>query len=491
MVDFENRKMESLKEKTAKGMFWGGLNNGVQQLVGLVFGIYLARKLLPSDYGMMAMISIFSLVATALQNSGFTAALANMKSPGHREYNSVFWFNIIVGISLYVILFFCAPLIAAYYHTERLVPLCRYAFLSIIIASLGTAQSAWLFKNLMARQQAKAGMTAVLLSSVTGAVMAWRGMAYWSLATQGLVFVSVTTILQWHYSPWRPSLHVDFGPVRQMFRFSCKVLVTTIVTHVNNNVLNVLLGHYFSKHDAGQYNQAYQWDFKCFSLVQGMVQQVAQPVLAGLDGDDGRQLNALRKMMRVTAFISFPLLFGLSLVSEEFIVLAITDKWLFSARLLRILCVGGAVLPLCTLLSNTIISKGRSGTYMWCTLSLGAAQIVLMLLIWPLGIRTMVMAYVSLNVVWLFVWHHFAGRLTGYSLTMFLRDTLPFALSAAAVMAVTGAATSWIAPLWLLLAVRVVLAAALYYALMRLVEAGILGECTAFIMSRVRKRQIK
>lgn len=479
--------MESLREKTEKGMFWGGLNNGVQQLLGLVFGIILGRLLTPSDYGMTAMISIFTLIATALQNSGFTAALANMKSPGHRDYNSVFWFNIIVAISLYVFLFFCAPLIAAFYRTESLIPLCRYAFLAIVLSSFGTAQSAYLFKNLMVKEQAKAGMTAVILSCLTGVTMALMDMAYWSLATQGLVFVGVNMLMQWHYSPWRPSLDIDFGPVRRMFRFSCKILATTILTHINTNVLNILLGHHFSTVETGYYNQAYQWNFKCFSLVQGMVQQVAQPVLAGLNGEDGRQLKVLRKMMRFTAFISFPLLFGFALVAEEFILLTIKELWLPSARLLQILCIGGAVMPMCTLLSNTIISKGRSGTYMYGTLALGVAQIALMVIIWPLGLKAMVIGHSALNVIWLFVWHRLTARLTGYGLRMFLTDTVPFALAAAGVMAATGAATAWIGPLWVILAVRVVVAAALYYGVMRVARVRILADCTDFLLSKIRK----
>ena len=480
--------METLKEKTAKGMFWGGMNNGVQQAIGLVFGIILGRLLSPDDYGMMAMISVFSLIATTLQNSGFTSALANLKAPLHRDYNSVFWFNIIAGVSMYALLFFCAPLIAAYYHTDKLTPLCRYAFLSIVIASMGTAQSAYLFKNLMAKQQAKAGMTAVVCSSAVGAAMAFGGMAYWSLATQGLVFVGVSTAMQWHYSPWRPTLSIDFGPVRRMFRFSVKVLATAIATHINNNVLNILLGRYFTPHAAGSYNQAYQWSSKCFYLVQGMVQQVAQPVLSGLNGEQGRQLAVLRKMVRFTSFVSFPLLFGLSLVAREFIVTAITAKWLPSAELLQILAVGGAVMPLHTVLSNMLLSKGRSDLYLWCTVGLGVASIATMVAIWPLGIRTMVVAYAALNIMWVFVWLFFVRRLMGYGLLMFLRDTLPFALTAAAVMAATAAATAWISSAVALLAARVAMAALLYYAVMRAARVRILRECEQFIISRIIKK---
>lgn len=474
--------MSTLKEKTAQGLLWGGLNSGIQQLVGLAFGIVLGRLLSPSDYGMMAMISIFSLVATALQDSGFRTALTNIEHPKHEDYNSVFWFNIIMASSLYVILFLAAPLIGEYYHTPRVVPLCRYAFLSIVIASLGTAQSAYLFKHLRAKQQAEAGALAVILSSLTGVGMAFAGMAYWSLATQGLVYVGINTLLQWHFSPWRPSIHgITFAPVRRMFRFSCKILATTIMTHVNNNVLNILLGHYFTPRDTGNYNQAYQWNTKCYSLVQSMVAQVAQPVLVSLNGEEGRQKDVFRKMMRFTAFITFPLLFGFGLVAKEFIVTAIGEKWLASAQLIQILCLSGATMPLSTLFSNMIISKGRSGTFFWCTFTLGLVQIAIMIMIWPMGIRTMVIAYTLLNTSWLLVWLFFVRRLIGYGYWMFFCDVMPFALAAAGVMGVAYVATMPLSNMIALLITRFIIAVVLYYVVMKLARVKILAECERFV----------
>ena len=463
-------------------MLWGGLNSGIQQLVGLAFGIVLGRLLAPSDYGMMAMISIFSLVATALQDSGFRTALTNIEHPKHEDYNSVFWFNIIMASSLYVILFLAAPLIGEYYHTPRVVPLCRYAFLSIVIASFGTAQSAYLFKHLRAKQQAEAGALAVILSSMTGVGMAFAGMAYWSLATQGLVYVGINTLLQWHFSPWRPSIHgITFAPVRRMFRFSCKILATTIMTHVNNNVLNILLGHYFTPRDTGNYNQAYQWNTKCYSLVQSMVAQVAQPVLVSLNGEEGRQKDVFRKMMRFTAFITFPLLFGFGLVAKEFIVTAIGEKWLASAQLIQILCISGATMPLSTLFSNMIISKGQSGTFFWCTFTLGLVQIATMIMIWPMGIRTMVIAYTLLNTSWLLVWLFFVRRLIGYGYWMFFCDVMPFALAAAGVMGVAYVATMPLSNMIALLITRFIIAVVLYYVVMKLARVKILAECERFV----------
>ena len=482
------RTMETLKEKTAKGLLWGGINSFALQVVGLVFGIILARLLSPEDYGMIAMVGVFSAIAGAAQESGFRVALTNMKHPTHDDYNAVFWFNVIVGALMYGLLYMLAPLLGRFYHNVEVVPLSRFVLFAVFVSTFGIAQSAYLFRRLKAKQQAKASIAAVLLSSAVGVVMAYKGCRYWALATQSLVYVAVNVVMQWHYSPWRPTLrHVTLRPIARMFPFSCKLLATTIATYVNNNVLNLLLGRFFTAHATGCYSQANTWSAKCYNVVMSAMMQVTLPVLAELQDDEGRQLNAFRKIMRFTAFFSFPLLLGLGLVSQEFIVIALGEKWLESARLLQIVCVGGAVLPLSQALSNMVVSNGRSGTYLCATVALGLLQIVVLVAMRSLGLTAMVAVYVLINVAWVFVWFVFVHRLTRYTLVAFLRDTVPFAAAAAAVMVAVHYVTLPITSLWVLLAARVVLAAALYYAVMRLAGAKILAECIAFARNIVKK----
>lgn len=478
---------ETLKDKTAKGLFWGGLGSGMQQLIGLLAGIVLGRLLTPSDYGMVAMISIFSIIATELQNSGFKIALSNLPHPTQNDYNAVFWFNIMMGAALYTLLFFSAPLIASYYHTPSLVPLCRYAFLGCVFSSFGMAQSAYLFKNLRAKQQAKSGIFAIAASNIVGIIMAVNGYAYWSLATQTNLYILICTLMYWYYSDWRPTFQWEFSPIKKMFGFSCKILATSILTQINNNILNILLGHYYSSKDVGNYNQAYQWNFKAFNFLQGMVQTVAQPVFVELNNDNIRQQRALRKLIRFTAFLSFPLLFGFSLVSREFIVITITEKWLFSSKLLQLLCISGAFMPINTLLSNFLLSKGRSDIYLGATISLGVCITISMLLLYPFGILTMVTAYITLNILWLFVWHIFIWKHTGYNLVMLLKDILPFAFAAAGTMAMVYVLTMHIHNYIILLVVKIILAITIYYFILRIAHAKILQETSEFIISRIRK----
>ena len=514
--------MESLKEKTAKGLFWGGMNNGVQQLLGLAFGIILGRLLDPSDYGMTAMLAVFSVIANELQSSGFKTGLINLQEPKHEDYNAVFWFNIVAGVVLYVALWFAAPLIADYYHEQKLIPLSRYVFLGFVFSSFGMAQSAYLTKQMQIKQIAKCGMTATLSSSLVSVVMAAMGFGYWALATQYLMYIAVNTLLLWYFSPWRPTLlwKVESGkrkentlaadsanksnlfplstfllPLKRLFPFSFRIMLSAIFTQLNNNVMNLLLGHYYGKTNTGHYNQGYQWSSKCFLLVGNMLRQVDQTVLVGLRDERERQLAVLRKMMRFTAFISFPLLFCLAMVSHEFIVLAIGEKWTFAASLLPLLCLSGAFMPLSTLLTDSVISQHRSDIYLWSTVALGVLQIVMMVSLWRQGIYVMVWAYTLLNILWVFVWHFFVSRLMGYGLLSFLKDIVPFALAAVAVMSLTWLLTEFIVyslrftddylKLWILLISRVVIAILLYYAVMRMAGAVILKECLNFIRRKI------
>ena len=490
--------MESLKDKTARGLFWGGMNNGVQQLLGLAFGIILGRLLDPSDYGMTAMLAVFSVIANELQSSGFKTGLINLREPRHEDYNAVFWFNIAAGALIYAVLFLAAPLIARFYGNPALIPLSRYVFLGFVFSSFGMAQSAYLTKQMQIKQIAKCGMTATLTSSLVSVAMAAMGFGYWALATQYLMYIAVNTLLLWCFSAWRPTLSPltsHLSPLKRLFPFSFRIMLSAIFTQMNANIMNLLLGRFYGEANTGHYNQAYQWSSKCFLLVGNMLKQVDQTVLVGLREERERQLAVLRKMVRFTAFVSFPLLFGLAIVSHEFIMLAIGEKWAFAASLLPLLCLCGAFMPLSTLLTDSVISQHRSDIYLWSTIALGVLQIALMVGLWRQGIMVMVVAYTLLNIAWMFVWHFFVRRLMGYRLIDFLKDILPFALAAAFVMGLTWLITYQFTVyslrftddylrLWILLISRVVMAMLLYYGVMRIAGAVILKEVIAFIKKK-------
>lgn len=481
---------KSLKEKTADGLLWGGISNGAQQVLNLVFGIFLARLLSPADYGLVGMLTIFTLIASALQESGLISALNRKKEATGADYNAVFWFNVLCSVTVYAMLFACAPLIAAWFRQPVLVPLARVSFLSFVISSLNTAPRAWLFRHMRVRETAVLSLTALVVSGITGVVLAWNGFAYWGIVVQNLTFCSMLTVGSWWFAGWHPSWRIDLRPLRGMLGFSSRLLATNIFTHLNNNLFSLAFGRLYGEVTVGYYNQANKWTGMGHTMLSGMVWSVTQPLFARMEDEAGeRKRRVFRKMLRLTAFLSCPALFGLALVAAEFITITITEKWLPCARLMQLLCVGGAFLPIASLYSNFVVSQGKSQLYMWNTIVLCLAQLLLLVILHPWGVQVMVAAYVGVNTLWLFVWHRFVGRMIGLPFRDALRDVVPFAVIAAVSML-----AAWLSALpfrempLLSLTVKMAVAAVVYFALLRLLGAQILGECMEFLKSKVRRK---
>ena len=501
--------MDTLKDKAAKGFIWSALNSGTTQLLGAVFGIILGRLLCEDDYGLIGMINIFGAIANSLQESGFITALINRKDATHKDFNSVFWFNVSVSIFFYVVLFLCAPLIASFYNEPLLTSLSRYVFLGFLIASFSIVPRAMLIRSLRMKELALMGFGASLVSGIIGVTMAYNNMAYWGIATQALschLFVSVSS---WLVSGWRPSFNVTFQPVKEMFGFSSKMLVTNIVNQVNKELFSVVFGRFYDKGQVGCYNQANKWNLMGTNTITGMVQGIAQPVFVQIGNDNERLVRGFRKMLRLTCFISFPAMLGLSLVASEFITILITEKWLAAARLMQMLCVAGAFLPVVTLYYNFLISRGKSNVYMWnmiaqCSVLLGAVLCVVhvfdreglansfagcdnALCTFLRGytqIDIMILSYVVIVVSWLGIWHWCLKREIGIRFRDALRDILPFMLVAAGSMIATYLITSFITNIYLLIVVRILLAASLYLGIMWLLGAAIMRECLDYIFKK-------
>ena len=473
----------NLKHTVAKGMFWGGVSNTVCQLLSLLFGIYLARILGPEDYGPIGMLAIFTAIAGSLQDSGFVAAIANRKTATHDDYNAVFWFNIIISLLMYAVLYFCAPLIAAFFNQPILVDLSRYNFLGFVVAAFGIAPSAYLFRELKVKQKSISLILAISISGITGIILALNGYSYWGIATQGIVYVLTRSVVCWYFTPWRPSFKVNFAPLKYLFAFSYRLLITNLFQRFNWNIFSFILGKYYP-HDVGNYVKSAEWFNMGGEVVNGMVNAVAQPALAKVVDDSERQLRVFRKMLRFTAFISFPLMLGLSLVSKELIVVVITEKWIESAHMLQVLAIWGAFMPLQSMFTNLLVSRGKAAVFMWCTIIQGVLTLALLLLLHPYGIRNMIIAYCIFNALWLFIWHYFAEKEIRIKLQMFLIDTLPYLLMATGVMVATYHLTKPIDNIYILLVARIAIAALLYIGTAWIAGSKELDEITGFLFKR-------
>lgn len=473
-----------LKEKTAKGLLWGALNSGSTQLLNLIFGIFLGRLITPAEYGIVGVLSIFTLIAGNLQSSGFTQALVNLKAPRNEDYTAVFWFNTLTSFVLYALLFLSAPLIARFFYQPCLVEVSRFVFLSFVISSFGIAHNAYMTKNMMNRELAIIGAIALLCSGGVATFLAFYGFSYWSLAWQQIIYITVLNIGRYYYTPWRPSWHFTFEPVRKMFGFSVKILITNIINTLSNNILTLLFGRLYPIKAVGDYSQAYKWNTMASAFVANAVGQVAQPVLASVKEEQGRSVRVFRKMLRFTAFLSFPAMFGLAIISNEFILLTIGKRWIDAVPLLQMLCIGGAFVPFYTLYQNVAISNGRSDIYMFCNIAQIVLQLVIIGFFYHLGINTMVMVYTLFTIAWLFVWQWTARRIIGLRFREVIKDVMPTLCIALLVMATTYFVTLSLHHLLLLLICRILIAALLYAAIMKLLHVEMMDELLLFIKKR-------
>ncbi|MDR3340067.1 MAG: lipopolysaccharide biosynthesis protein, partial [Candidatus Symbiothrix sp.] len=416
----------SLKQKTAKGLFWGGISNGVQQIIMVVFGIYMARILIDYDYGMVGLLSIFSGVASTIINSGFSVALTNKQDADHKDYNAVFWFTFFVGLFLYVVLFFSAPLIAGFFNHPELIGLSRFLFISFLLGGIGTVSYTVMFKQLMTKQQAIIDIIAVLTALTTGIILAINGFTYWALATQTVILVSLGVILRFIIAPWKPTLKIDFSPLKQMFSFSVKLFITNIISQISSYIFSVIFGKFYSVNQVGIYNQGQKWMLMGNQFIGGMIGYVTQPVLAQINEDKKRQVGVLRKLIRFGAFISFPLMLGLAFIGKEFILIALGEKWLASVPFLQLFCLWGAVGFLSVLYTNLIFTNGKSNLYMYGTIIISLLQLIVIACMYPFGIFPMVIAYLFVYFIGLGIWQFYIHKLTGLRLRDVLKDVLPY-----------------------------------------------------------------
>ena len=475
---------ETLKEKTAKGLFWGGVSNGVQQVLNLVFGIFLARMLSQSDYGMVGMLTIFSAVAGALQEGGFISALNRKKDVTHKDYNAVFWFNASVGLLLYLVLFFCAPLISHFYGIPELTPLARFIFIGLYISSLNIVPMAIMYRNMMVKESAICSFVTLIVSGGLGVTLAANGFAYWGIAIQTVVHVLMALLTRLFFIKWRPSLRIDFSPIKEMIGFSSKLIITNIFNTINGNIFPLILGKLYTPREVGNYTQANKWNNMGSTLVGSMVGGIAQPVFAKTDGNIDRQKRVFRKLLRFTAFVSFPAMFGLALVAKEFIVILLTEKWLESALMMQMLCIAGAFGPISGLFSNLIITRGHSTTYMWCSIALCLSHLAAAVLSAPYGIHTMIMVYVAINICWILVWHHYAHHEIRLRIHEVIKDIAPYLLLAATFVVVAILLTKDIANLYLSFIIKVLTVCILYALSLWLLKSTIFKEFILFILKR-------
>ncbi|MBQ9530229.1 MAG: lipopolysaccharide biosynthesis protein, partial [Bacteroidales bacterium] len=396
----------NLKTKTARGLFWGAMNNGLQQLIGAVLGVVLLSCLTPGDYGIVGKLAIFTAIAVTMQEGGFKAALINRGEIRHEDHNSVFWFTIAVSACLYLILFFLAGPIARFYHQPELVKVARVLFLSFFFVSCSISSDAYLLRKLMIRQRAAMDISGAVVAGIVAVIMAVKGFGYWALVAHSVVQSAVTSLLKVAFTPWKPSLKISFKPVREMLSFGLRLVGASFVTQIQTNIFSVILGRayrIYSDDDVGYYTQGSKWASMASQVFTGMTTSVGQPVMATAKSDAIRRRAIFRKLTRFVAFAAFPAMLGLGLIAPEFFGI-INTKFLPAIPILRLYCLYFMATLIQTLFNQAAMAAGRSDRYLAFTLINAAMQIATAFLTYRHGLETMAASVTAVNYLAVIVW---------------------------------------------------------------------------------------
>lgn len=482
MSDTES-KPENLKKKTADELFWSGLGSVGQQVLNLMFGIFLARILSESDYGMANLLAVFVTLSYLIKEGGFRVALINRKNVTFDDYNSVFWTSLLVGLLLFLIFFFLMPLFADFLNEPELTALGRFQFFGVLISSLSTVPNAILTKTLKNKLIAKSTFVAVVVSGSLGVTLAYNGFAYWGIAAQNNCFVAVNMICMWVYSGWKPKWKFTFKPVLEMLPFSIKLLISNIFTSLGDNLFTFIIGKSYNKYQVGIYAQGAKWTTLGQQTIHTALEGVAQPVM--VKAADNEKALVFNKLMRFCVFVSFPCMLGFGFVSPELIPLVIGDKWIPSVAVLQILCIWAAFYSTYHLYNKQLLSCGQSGALMWITIFRCVAQILTLFFTLSHGLEWIAVGYVSVNLLFLVVIHIITRRFINITVIQVVKNIAPYLLAAVCSIGAAWWVSSFVSNVYAIIVVKITVTAALYVGSLYVSGSVMLRETIGYVKEHI------
>ena len=350
-----------LKKQTTISLIWNGLNKVGYQIIALLVGIVTARLLTPTDFGYIAALAVFTMLSNILVESGFTAALVRRENNTQSDYSTAFYFNVALSLIFYGALFISAPTIADYFNMPPLTSLARVLFLAIIINSLFIIPNIILTRQLRFKEIAIAELSGMIVSAGITITMAMNGFGYWAIAAQQISQLVVKVGIIWILSRWRPSLEFDFKLLKEIFSFSFLLIISSLISTATRYIYNFFIGPRYSANDLGYYGQAFKFHQIPYNVITSTITGVSYPVFSSLSNDKERQMLYIQKIMRMTAFITFPVMIGLYGIAPNFISVILTDKWMPMLPYFKILILAGMAMPFINLNLNifNVIGKPR------------------------------------------------------------------------------------------------------------------------------------
>lgn len=458
----------SSKSKVIKSLVWKFMERGGVQGVQFVIQIVLARLLCPDDYGILAILTAFIALTNVFVQSGFNTALIQKKDTDEADFSSVFWLSLLISGVMYVVLWFLAPFIAAFYHSDILTPVLRVLSLVVFFNALNSVQNAMVSKTMQFKRLFFSSMGGALGSGTLGIFLAYQGFGVWALAFQQLANSALICVILWVTLKWRPHLLFSWKKVKVLFSFGWKLLCSALLDTGYKQLYSLVIGRVFTRSDLGVFNRGEQFPQVITTNLDGSIQSVMLPTLSAHNSSPETVKRLARRSISTSTFILMPCMFGLAAVAKPLVLLLLTEKWLPCVPFLQLSCLSFALYPIHTANLTAINAMGHSEIYLKLEIMKKAIGLTICMISIQFGLIYMAIGRVCNSLISTFINAHPNKKILNYSYLEQWKDILPSVLIALVMAGIVFLIGMLELPALLLLIIQGITGVVLYVALAKL-----------------------
>lgn len=448
---------ESLTSKTKRAVLWSSIDRFGSQGVQFIFGIILARLLSPNDYGVIAMPLVFLALAQCFIDSGFANALIRKQGVTEEDLSTTFYFNVIVGVVCYCLLYAISPLVASFYNMSILNDLLKVTSLTIIFNTLSIVQQTILTRKIDFKTQTIVSFSSQLVTGFIGLYMALNGYGVWALVAQQTGGALLRTILLWIFGRWYPKTKWSYTSFKYLWNFGSKLLTSNIIYTLYSNIYPIVIGKVYNPTDLGNYTRAQNFSQFPSASLTGVLQRVTFPILSSIQNDEERLVKNYRRVLGVSVFIIFPLMLGLSAVANPFIRLVLGDEWLGAIPLLQILSFNMMWYPVHSINLNMFSIKGRTDINLKLEILNKCIGIPILVVFIPLGVKWLVLSSVIIALLTLLLNMFYISKMNFIDMKKQILDLVPVTMCSMLMWAIVIVVCSYISNSFLSLIIGLLL----------------------------------
>lgn len=478
-----------MKLRTARTLKWNTIDRVASQLVYALVGVVLANELSEEDFGLVGVLLIFQAFATILTDSGFGAALLRKKQATEADYSTVFWFNLLVSLGLYVILWLGAPIIAEIFHDQRLIPLSKVMFVAFVVNGLAIVQTNILMKQMNVRPLAIANTIALIVSGGVGIWIALAGGGAWALVWQTVTLAIIKTSLLWIWGKWRPRTWMHRESLSGIWKVGMGVLSSSMLNTIFLQLYNIAIGAWYTSLSIlGIYTQADKWSKMGSASISQILTASFVPLLASVQDNEKNFRQYVTKINRFTAFILFPALGGLAAVGEPLFHTLFGNKWDAAIPLFQLLSLRGIFVVITSLHNNYLLALGKVKEMVTIEVTKDVMMgIALLSTIWFGSLELLVIGQFAASFLTFIIVSFITARATHYTVLQMLRDFLPSVVISVLTIAVALLLGQLGAMPILRLMIELTAGLATYIIIARLCRLSELQESVSYLLGRFRR----